>query len=72
MQLNLEMPELKAPIPFSKLDVMSLRRFENSWRAELKGDLQGIIQAMAAGMASAAEEKEKSAPVGAGKPERKP
>jgi hypothetical protein len=60
MYLKIEAPNLKDPIPFTKLDVMSLRRFENSWRAELKGDLQGMIQAMAAGMASAAEEKEKA------------
>jgi hypothetical protein len=60
MHMKIEAPQLKDPISFTKLDVMSLRRSESSWRVELKGDLQGIIQAMAAGMASAAEEKEKA------------
>jgi len=64
--------QIRGLFPFTKLDVLSLRRFENSWRAELKGDMQGIIQAMAVGMASASEEKEKSEPAKAGKPERKP
>ncbi|MGH9753924.1 MAG: hypothetical protein ACREA2_14185 [Blastocatellia bacterium] len=66
---------MKAPIQFKQLEVISLRRFENNWRAELKGDLQGIIQAMAAGMASAAEEKEKgnsAAPAEGKRTSRKP
>ncbi len=55
MQLKLDLPNAPTPISFGKLDVMTLQRFENSWRAILKGDLQGIIQAMVAAIKAEAE-----------------
>ena len=55
MQLKLEVPNVSTPISFGKLDVMTLQRFENSWRAILKGDLQGIIQAIVGAIKAEAE-----------------
>lgn len=62
MQLKIPAPNLPEPVAFSKLEVMTLRRFENTWRAELKGDLQGIIQAMVAGMKAEAQKPADPAP----------
>lgn len=61
MHLKIETPNVKEPVGITKLEVMSLRRFENTWRAELEADLQGIIQGMAAAM-TAEKEQESAAP----------
>lgn len=61
MTIRLDLPGLKEPMSMTKLEVMSMRRFENSWRVELSGDLRGIAEAMAAGLA-ARETEEASAP----------
>lgn len=50
-----ELPNLREPIPFNKLDVMTLRRFENTWRVDLKGDIEMMMKALLAGIQSAKE-----------------
>lgn len=62
MHLKLPIPNLAEPIAFSKLDVMTLRKFENTWRAELKGDLQGVIQGMMAALQEASKKPETAEP----------
>ena len=49
--MKIDVPASK-PIAMTKLEVMSMRRFQNSWRADLSGDLQGMIQGMAAAVAA--------------------
>lgn len=62
MTIKVDLPGLKEPISMTKLEVISMRRFETSWRAELSGDLQGMAKAMAAGLAAREAEEEPAPP----------
>ena len=71
MTIKLDLPGLKEPLSMTKLEAISMRRFETSWRAELSGDLQGVAKAMAAGLA-AREAEEAPAPPPPPAPKKQP
>jgi len=75
-------PDITKNITFSKMEVMTLKRYENTWRLTLPGELEGMAQMFtnifAAAAAAPAEEvkgapsKAPSTPAKARKPARKP
>jgi hypothetical protein len=58
MSLKIELPGVtNESVPFTKLEVMTLRRFEKSWRLELNGDMEAMMKAMSLGLAKRAAEE---------------
>src|SRR5262245_35491986 len=75
-------PNITKNVTFSKMEVMTLKRYENTWRLTLSGEIEGMAQMFAnffaAAAAAHAEEvkgaprKPPSTPTKARKPARKP
>ncbi len=73
MQVPLDALQLKdAPnftknVSITKMEVMSLKRYENGWRLTLSGEIEGMAQ-MFANLSSMMSEKDKGAPPPPAKP----
>jgi hypothetical protein len=72
-------PAFTKNVMITKLEVMTLKRYENTWRMTLSSELEGMTQMIANMFAAAAAEEDKRAPVKAPsrpakarKPARKP
>lgn len=55
-------PKLTKNVTFAKMELMTLKRYENTWRLILPGELEAMAQMFANIFAAAAAEEDKGAP----------